>query len=291
MPAQSENNILLSVIIVTWNSEAEIEHCINSIIHHNVNIPVEIIVVDNGSKDKTRSILKNYSVQTDFVKIILNDDNKGYTLANNQGINEARGEFVLLLNPDTKITDGALEKMIEFLLVSSNAGAIAPQLLNKDYTIQKSCRTFPTYWDMFCELFLLSKILPMSETFAGWKMNYFNHNELAEVEQPMAAALMIKKNVLDKVKGFDERYKMFFNDVDLCKSIVDAGYKIYFYPESKIFHIKGASIYKDRKNMLRVWNDDCIKYFKKYYNNFLLTPLLSLGLKLSLPFRKWLGVN
>lgn len=286
MPAQSENNILLSVIIVTWNSEAEIEHCINSIIHHNVNIPVEIIVVDNASNDKTRSILKNYSVQTDFVKIILNEDNKGYTLANNQGINEARGEFVLLLNPDTKITDGALEKMIEFLLVSSNAGAIAPQLLNEDYTIQKSCRTFPTYWDMFCELFLLSKILPMSETFAGWKMNYFSHNELAEVEQPMAAALMIKKNVLDKVKGFDERYKMFFNDVDLCKSIVDAGYKIYFYPESKIFHIKGASIYKDRRNMLRVWNDDCIKYFKKYYNNFLLTPLLSVGLKLSLPFRK-----
>ncbi|MBX7045931.1 MAG: glycosyltransferase family 2 protein [Ignavibacteria bacterium] len=286
MPAQSENNILLSVIIVTWNSEAEIEHCINSIIHHNVNIPVEIIVVDNASKDKTRSILKNYSVQTDFVKIILNDDNKGYTLANNQGINEARGEFVLLLNPDTKITDGALEKMIEFLLVSSNAGAIAPQLLNEDYTIQKSCRAFPTYWDMFCELLLLSKIFPMSNTFARWKMNYFSHNELAEVEQPMAAALMIKKSVLDKVQGFDERYKMFFNDVDLCKSIVDAGYKIYFYSDSKIFHIKGASIYKDRKNMLRVWNDDCIKYFKKHYNNFLLTPLLSLGLKLSLPFRK-----
>lgn len=286
MPAQSENNILLSVIIVTWNSEAEIEHCINSIIHHNINIPVEIIVVDNASNDKTRSILKNYSVQTDFVKIILNDDNKGYTLANNQGINEARGEFVLLLNPDTKITDGALEKMIEFLLVSSNAGAIAPQLLNEDYTIQKSCRTFPTYWDMFCELSLLSKIFPMSNTFARWKMNYFSHNELAEVEQPMAAALMIKKNVLDKVQGFDERYKMFFNDVDLCKSIVDAGYKIYFYPDSKIFHIKGASIYKDRKNMLKVWNDDCIKYFKKYYNNFLLTPLLSVGLKLSLPFRK-----
>ena len=74
----------------------------------------------------------------------------------------------------------------------------------------------------------------MSRIFARWKMNYFNHNEIDEVEQPMAAALMIKKNVMDKVNGFDERYKMFFNDVDLCKSIVDAGYKIYFYPDSKI---------------------------------------------------------
>lgn len=286
MHQQTENNILLSVVIVTWNSDAEIGDCINSIIHNNTNIPIEIIVVDNASQDKTRSLLKNFSVQTDFVKIILNDDNKGYTLANNQGIKIAKGEFVLLLNPDTKITEGALERMIEFLLVTSNAGAIAPQLLNEDYTIQKSCRTFPTYWDMFCELFLLSKIFPMSNIFARWKMNYFNHNELAEVQQPMAAALMIKKNVMDKVNGFDERYKMFFNDVDLCKSIVDAGYKIYFYPDSKVFHIKGASIYKDRKNMLRVWNDDCIIYFKKYYNNFLLTPLLGIGLKLSLPFRK-----
>ena len=126
----------------------------------------------------------------------------------------------------------------------------------------------------------------MSKIFARWKMNYFNHNAIDEVEQPMATALMIKKNVMDKVNGFDERYKMFFNDVDLCKSIVDAGYKIYFYPDSKIFHLKGTSIYKDRKNMLRIWNDDCITYFKKHYNNFLFIPLLSLGLKFSLPFRK-----
>lgn len=279
-------NILLSIVIVTWNAEDEIEACLNSIIRYNKDIPVEIIVIDNASKDKTRNILKNYAVQTDFIKIILNDDNKGFTLANNQGIKIAQGDFILLLNPDTKVTENALIKLIEQLATSGTMGAIAPQLLNDDHTIQQSVRTFPRYWDMFCELTLLSKIFPMSRIFARWKMNYFNHNEIDEVEQPMAAALMIKKNVMDKVNGFDERYKMFFNDVDLCKSIVDAGYKIYFYPDSKIFHIKGASIYKDRKNMLKIWNDDCITYFKKHYNNFLLIPLLSIGLKLSLPFRK-----
>lgn len=286
MPAQSENKVLLSIIIVTWNAEDEIEACINSIIKYNNDIPVEIIVVDNDSKDRTRNILKNYAVQTDFIRVILNEDNKGFTLANNQGIKIANGEFILLLNPDTKVTENSLIKLIEQLATLGYMGAIAPQLLNEDFTIQQSVRTFPTYWDMFCELTLLSKIFPMSRIFARWKMNYFNHNEIDEVEQPMAAALMVKKNVMDKVNGFDERYKMFFNDVDLCKSIVDAGYKIYFYPDSKIFHLKGASIYKDRKNMLRIWNDDCITYFKKHYNNFLLNPLLSLGLKLSLPFRK-----
>lgn len=282
----SQYNILLSIVIVTWNAEDEIEACLNSIIRYNKDIPIEIIVIDNASKDKTRNILKNYAVQTDFIKVILNDDNKGFTLANNQGIKIAQGDFILLLNPDTKVTENALIKLIEQLATSGTMGAIAPQLLNEDHTIQPSVRTFPRYWDMFCELTLLSKIFPMSRIFARWKMNYFNHNEIDEVEQPMAAALMIKKNVMDKVNGFDERYKMFFNDVDLCKSIVDAGYKIYFYPDSKIFHIKGASIYKDRKNMLKIWNDDCITYFKKHYNNFLLIPLLSIGLKLSLPFRK-----
>jgi len=283
---QSENKILLSIIIVTWNSDKEIEPCLNSIIKYNKNIPVEIIIVDNASKDNTVNILKNYSVQIDFIKLILNEDNKGFTEGNNQGIKIASGEFVLLLNPDTKVTENSLIKLIESLATSGTMGAIAPQLLNEDLTIQPSVRTFPRYWDMFCELTLLSKIFPRSRIFARWKMNYFNHNELDEVEQPMAAALMIRKNVLDKVNGFDERYKMFFNDVDLCKSIVDAGYKIYFYPDSKVFHIKGASIYKDRKNMLKVWNQDCITYFKKHYNNIFLNPLLSLGLKLSLPFRK-----
>jgi len=286
LQAQSENNILLSIVIVTWNAEDEIEACLNSVIKYNKDIPIEIIVIDNDSKDKTKNILKNYAVQTDFVKIILNDDNKGFTLANNQGIKIAQGDFILLLNPDTKVTENSLIKLIEQLATSGTMGAIAPQLLNEDLTIQPSCRTFPRYWDMFCELTLLSKIFPMSKIFARWKMNYFNHNEIDEVEQPMAAALMIKKNVMDKVNGFDEKYRMFFNDVDLCKSIVDAGYKIYFYPDSKIFHLKGASIYKDRKNMLKIWNDDCITYFKKHYNNFLLIPLLSIGLKLSLPFRK-----
>lgn len=286
MQTQSENNVLLSIVIVTWNAEDEIEACINSIIKYNNDIPIEIIVIDNASKDKTVNILKNYTVQTDFIKVIFNEDNKGFTLANNQGIKIAQGEFILLLNPDTKVTENALIKLIEQLATSGEMGAIAPQLLNEDLTIQPSVRTFPRYWDMFCELTLLSKIFPMSRIFARWKMNYFNHNEIDEVEQPMAAALMIKKNVMDKVNGFDERYKMFFNDVDLCKSIVDAGYKIYFYPDSKIFHLKGASIYKDRKNMLKIWNDDCITYFKKHYNNSFLDTLLSLGLKLSLPFRK-----
>ena len=224
--------------------------------------------------------LKNFGAKNKSITIASAKDINGKIKYNNLSLESWAFKKVPYTGNDSAI------KLIEQLATSGTMGAIAPQLLNEDHTIQPSCRTFPRYWDMFCELTLLSKLFPMSKIFARWKMNYFNHNEIDEVEQPMAAALMIKKNVMDKVNGFDERYKMFFNDVDLCKSIVDAGYKIYFYPDSKIFHLKGASIYKDRKNMLKIWNDDCITYFKKHYNNFLLIPLLSIGLKISLPFRK-----
>ena len=116
-------------------------------------------------------------------------------------------------------------------------------------------------------------------------MNYFDHNHERRVDQPMAAALMVKKNVIGEIDGFDQRYKMFFNDVDLCRKIYDKGSDIIFYPEAKVFHTKGVSIYKDRERMIRVWTDDCLSYFKKNNYNFLVYSFLWISLKLSVILR------
>lgn len=272
-------SIRLSIVIVTWNSKGEIGPCIDSIIKDDLE-GVEIIVVDNASKDKTRDIIKPLKI----IKPVLNGTNLGYTKACNQGIEKSNGEYVLLLNPDTLIYDDALKVLTEYA-VKNELTAAAPQLLNEDMTIQHSCRTLPGYWDMFCEMSLLSAIFPKSRLFSRWKMRYFDHDSVREVEQPMAAALLIKKSVLDEVGMMDERYKMFFNDVDLCKKLKDAGYKIVFYPGAKIIHSKGRSIYKDRKNMIKIWNKDCLKYFKKYHYNFILYPLLSFGIHFTGFFR------
>ncbi len=271
----------LSVIIVTWNSESEIGDCINSLSQGTRDSDFEIIVIDNDSKDSTRSILSDLSSQFDSLKIILNSENRGFTEACNQGIAAAEGELIFLLNPDTKTPDGAIRKLAEKLESNDSAGAIAPQLLNEDHSIQYSCRTFPGYYDMFCELTLLSTFFPRSRIFARWKMKYFSHDSERVVDQPMAAALMVKKRVMKKVGNFDSRFKMFFNDVDLCKKISDEGYGIIFFPEAKIVHGKGKSIYKDRIRMINVWNEDCLKYFRKYHYNFFLYNWLSLSLKIS----------
>jgi GT2 family glycosyltransferase len=272
----------LSVVIVTWNSESEIGNCLDSIIDNTKDLNYEIVIVDNNSTDKTGEIIKIFA-ENKFhkTKIILNNNNRGFTKACNEGILSAGGNNILLLNPDAKVTGNSINVLLDKLESNEKLGAIAPQLLNEDKSIQKSCRTFPTYFDMFCEFSLLSNIFPNSKLFAKWKMNYFNHDEETVVEQPMAAALMIKRKVLNEVNNFDERYIMFFNDVDLCKKIYDKGYEIVFYPQAKIIHTKGVSIFKDRERMIRVWNNDCISYFKKYHNGFILYNWLLISLNLS----------
>lgn len=271
----------LSIVIVTWNSGEEIGICLNSIFLEESH-DYEIIVVDNASSDNTRGLLEEYQ---DRITVILNSTNTGYTKACNQGIEAASGEFVLLLNPDTIIVADALEQLVSFLSRHKNAGAVAPQLLNENMSIQHSVRTLPSYWDMFCEMSLLSVIMPKSPLFSRWKMRYFDHDSMREVEQPMAAALQIRKSTLDRIGDMDERYQMFFNDVDLCKKILDNGEKIIFYPGARIVHSKGKSVYKDHKRMIKIWNTDCLKYFKKHHDNFILYPLLAFGIHFTGFFR------
>ena len=276
----------LSVIIVTWNSGNEISDCISSIIDNSGKISLEIIIVDNDSADNTAEVLKSYAEKyPGIIKLIFNRHNCGFTKACNQGIEITSGKNIFLLNPDTVILNNSVDKLYKRLTGDNKAGAIAPQLLNADGTIQKSCRTFPRYFDMFCEMSFLSAVFPESELLSNWKMNYFSHNEERVVEQPMAAALMVKKKILDEAGNFDERFLMFFNDVDLCRKIREKGFNIIFFPEAKAEHEKGVSIYKDRVRMIKVWNEDCLKYFKKYHYNIILYSWLYLSLKFTGFFR------
>ncbi|HAY34788.1 MAG TPA: glycosyltransferase family 2 protein [Ignavibacteria bacterium] len=271
----------VSVVIVTWNSAEEIMRCVNSVIK-NSDVKTEIIAVDNNSSDDTKEKLEELKNQNDNKLILIfNSDNRGYTKACNQGMKIAKGEYIFLLNPDTELTDGSLDILTSKLNLNKSYGAVAPKLLNEDGTIQKSCRNFPEYRDMFFEMTLLSRIFPRSKIFSRWKMNYFDHDSEREVDQPMAAALLLKKSAAEEIGFFDSRFRMFFNDVDICKKLSHHGYKIIFCPDAKVIHKKGVSIYKDRANMIRIWNTDCAEYFNKHHKNYILQVLLSAGLKLT----------
>jgi len=251
----------LSIIILTWNSQEVIKNCLDSIYSSNRDLNFEIIVVDNNSRDRTKEILKNSYPK---VKLIANVKNLGYAKGNNQGIEKSKSEFILLLNPDVKLIDDFLTKITKFFKEHPEAGALGPQLLNPDKSIQSSCREFPEYSTILWELLSLSHIFLRSKIFGRWRMRYFDHNSLAEVDQPMGSVLLIRRKTLEEVGLFDTNFKMFFNDVDLCYRIKKAGWKIYFYPGAKAFHIKGSSTQKAKAKMIFLSHWGFYKFLKKY---------------------------
>jgi GT2 family glycosyltransferase len=269
----------LSVIIVTWNSKDEITACVESVINNSHGLQPELIIIDNNSADNSFELVNK--IRYSNLHTYKNENNLGYTKAVNQGIKYSTCENILLLNPDTILQPNTIDILNNFLKENQDYGACAPLLLNPDGTVQHSLRSFPSYWKMFCQFSLLSYILPKSKLFGSWKMKYFDYSHDADAQQPMAAVLMIKKTALDEVKNMDERFEMFFNDVDLCKKIIDNGYKIRLLTSAKVIHEHGVSIHKDRIRMIKIWNKDCVRYFEKHHNNAILLLWLKINLKIS----------
>jgi len=263
----------LSIVIVTWNSGEVIKDCLDSVYAQKEDLDFEIIIVDNASFDNTKKTLKADFPQISFIS---NTENLGYSIANNQGIEKSKGEFILLLNPDIKFLDGFLLRMLEFMKKNPDCGGLAPQLLNPDGSVQSSCRDFPGFSTIIWELFGFSYLFPKHKLFGKWRMGYFNHNSTREVPQPMGSALLLRKKTLDQIGAFDTNFKIFFSDVDLCKRILDSGWKIYFYPEAKAFHLRGSSTAKAKPEMIFLSHIGFFKFLKKYKKGFLNSMLLIL---------------
>jgi hypothetical protein len=251
----------LSIIIVTWNCAEFVRNCLDSVLISAGNLSLEIIVVDNDSSDETAKIVEQFYPQ---VNLIQNKKNLGYAKANNQGIQEATGEYILLLNPDTQVLEDALSLMYEFMQENPKVGALGPKLLNPDKTFQASCREFPTFSTLIWEFSGLSRLFPRSRIFGRWRMGYFDFDKPREVDQPMGSCLMLRRETLDDVGIFDENFGMFFNDVDLCFRIKKRGWKIYFYPDAKVIHHKGASTRKAKTKMIWLSHLAFYKFFKKH---------------------------
>ncbi len=275
------NQLDLSIIIVTWNSEKWIKRCLDSILARKSDLKLEIIVLDNFSKDKTVELLKTYGTE---IRLIQNSANLGYAKGCNQGLKIAQGNYILLLNPDTEVTGDSLKKMFLFMEQNPQIGALGPQLLDFQGKIQPSCRRFPNYKFLLWEFSGLSRLFPKNKIFGAWKMGDFDFQSTKEVDQPMASALLIRKTVIDRIGLMDEKFVIFYNDVDLCYRIKEAGWKIYFYPDAKIFHSKGASTGQAKIKMIFLTHWGNFLYLKKYQSSGfkkLLLFLFGVGLLVS----------
>jgi len=267
---------LLSIIIVSYNTKELLKQCVNSIIKSLANSPInelkniEIIIVDNHSTDRTREYLLIFKrSHLGKLKTIFNKENLGFAKANNQGIKVAEGKYILLLNSDTKIVPGALEKMISFAQKRKDAGIVAPKLLNKGgKTSQASCYKLPTirgaineYW--FGKKGSYEKYLPRG-------------GNPVKVEAAIGAAMLIPKAVVDVVGLLDEKYFMYFEDLDYCRRVNKSGFMVYYLPQARIIHYGGQSG-KKKPNKVNHYLTESSKKF----NGFLKYNLIFIIIKLS----------
>ena len=236
----------LSVIIVNYNTKKLIVNCLESIFKFTKDIRYEVTVVDNGSKDGSLQILKNKYPQ---VKLILNKENLGFTKANNQGIKISKGEYILLLNSDTYLIENSLKKLIDKAKSLSNLGAIGPQLLNTDKSIQQSAGFFPHLPQVFFWMSFIDD-LPGGQYLKPYHVdhdNFYSQKSSAyqadkQVDWVTAAAILVPGSVIKKVGALDEKIFMYGEEVEWCYRIKKAGYNIYFSPIAKIVHIgRGSS--------------------------------------------------
>lgn len=256
--------IKLSIIIVNWNTMSLLQCCLRSLKPEIDNGESEIIVVDNASSDGAIDM-----VRTEFptVTLIANSKNLSFATGTNQGLSEASGKFVMLLNPDTELTEGTTERLMKFLDTHSDAAAAAPKLIYPDGLPQQSCRTFPTPSVLFIEALGLERLFPKSKLFGRYRMGWFNYDETHEVDQPMASCLMIRRTALDQIGHMDEEFPLFFNDVDLCLRLKGAGWKVFFTPAAVVVHHHGASTRQLGKELIRESHRSLLLFYRKHYRN------------------------
>jgi N-acetylglucosaminyl-diphospho-decaprenol L-rhamnosyltransferase len=219
----------ISIIIVTYNNEKEIKICIESILLSNSDL--EILIVDNYSNDKTLQILKTFGNK---IKIIESGKNLGFGKASNLGAKEANGEYLIFLNPDTKnIANNFFEKLVTYLEKNFSYGLISPAIINSEKKIVKSVRKLPTAFGAFREYILGQK--------GAYDFYQPSYDGLCAVECIVGACIAIKKDFFNKLGGFNEKYFMYFEDIELCREINKAGFKIGYLPNLQIEHVVGAS--------------------------------------------------
>ncbi len=256
----------LSIIILNYKTCNLTKQCIKNIVNLNLQFKYEIIVVDNNSKDEIEKIMRE---EFPIFTFIQTKENKGMGAGNNVGIKKAKGEYILILNPDVVVWENSIENLLNFIEQNEKIGCVAPKLLYSNKTYQESRYRFPR-----------SFLLPVFIRTALGKLNknildeYFMKNVSTEqshkIDWARGSALLIRKSVLDKIQGFDEKFFFYLEDMDLCRRIREANYEVWYVSESNMIHYYSRESYGGKwindltKKMAWIHIGSWIKYFIKW---------------------------
>lgn len=253
-------SIDLSIIIVNWNVCDFLRDCLRSIDAGRGDHSLEVIVVDSASSDGSVEMV---TAEFPWVRLIARDDNVGFPKGNNIGMAEARGRYLLLLNPDTVVLGDAVQAMQTYLQGHPDIGALGPQLLNADSSVQSSRRRFPRLATAFFESTWLESLAP------GLLRSYYAldmpDDLTADVDWLTGACIMVPRAAYERVGGMDEGYYMYSEELDWCRRIKEAGWRVVYYPDAKVIHYYGKSSEQAVTARHINFQRAKLRYFRKYH--------------------------
>lgn len=263
----------VSVVIVSWNTKDILQNCLKSVYEQSHNISFEVIVVDNASSDGSAEMIKK-----DFPQVILTENSKncGFAAANNQGIAIAKGRYVLLLNSDTIVLDGAIEKILYFADTHPESAVVGCRVLNPDRTLQPTCFMFPSILNMFLSSTYLYKLFPKSRFFGRERMTWWNGNDVREVDVVRGCFMFVRQNAIQQVGSIDERFFMYAEETDWCYRFKKTSWKVMFTPAGEIIHFGGQSSRQMPAQMTLQLRGSILLFMKKHksYITYMLACLL-----------------
>ncbi len=255
----------LSILIVTWNSERWIDRCLRSLPAACEGLDYEIVVYDNASSDKT--LLHVPEADTQIVRATAND---GFAAGTNRAFARSHGRYVFLLNPDCELEPGSVTRLCEFLDQNAIAAAAAPLLVDEHGALQREfqLRRLPTLRTLASEALLLDKIFPKNRVTAHYRYRELDLSHPQRVEQPAAAALLIRREVFDEVGRFDEQFTpAWFEDVDYCRRLAEAKKEIFTVPSAVARHFGGASLETMAySEFIDLWYRNMWRYARKWFS-------------------------
>lgn len=263
--------IELSIIFVNWNGGDLLRRAVESVVAQQPPVEYEVIVVDNASTDESLAVLRAGAGAAELeargrLRVVENDLNRGFGPANNQAFELTDAPLLLLLNPDTEVTAGSIDKLIKTARSGARVGAVGPKLLNADGSTQASVwRNPPSAWELLLTGLWLHKLLPRRARGELLLAEHWDYSRRREVEMLSGAAVLVKREVIQEVGGFDERFHMYGEDNEWCLRMRRAGWKLVFEPEAVVMHRGAASSLKrwDSLEKLRVQSEAMLR-FQRY---------------------------
>jgi GT2 family glycosyltransferase len=254
----------LTIVIVNYNVRYFLEQCLLSVQKAMQGVAGEVYVVDNNSVDGSVAMVQE---RFTWVQCIANKENVGFSKANNQAMRVAKGEYVLLLNPDTVVEEDTFQKVVEFMDAHPDAGGLGVKMVDgKGVFLPESKRGLPSPETSFYKIFGISRLFPRSARFNRYHLGHLSNEEVHEIEILSGAFMLMRKETLDKVGLLDEDFFMYGEDVDLSWRIILGGWKNYYYPGTRIIHYKGESTKKGSLNYVFVFYNAMAIFARKHFS-------------------------